>query len=139
MILGFFSPPVSRSKFHELVNDDRIVPVDGLRGYYQLNASLKRLGLREVRKLPGEETARTLEDIARLAFTLIDPLLFPAPAWMLKADVIDGRDLDHARRIADQYREKVESYEHVQQKLAYFGGVLDALFLNETDRKSGGS
>jgi len=39
------------------------------------------MGLREVASLP-DVTRRSAEDLVRLAFTLIDPDLFPAPSWM---------------------------------------------------------
>jgi len=50
-------------------------------GFYRLNESRCRMGLREVASLP-DVTRRSAEDLVRLAFTLIDPDLFPAPSWM---------------------------------------------------------
>jgi hypothetical protein len=35
------------------------------------------------------------------------------------------KDADHAMRLADRCRDKVEAFEHVELKLAYFQGVLD--------------
>ena len=47
-ISSFFSPQLASSTFHDLVKKGRIVPIKGLRGFYRLNDSLRRLGLREV-------------------------------------------------------------------------------------------
>ena len=52
VIRRFFSPPLASSTFHDLVNKGMITPMKGIRGFYLLNDSLRRLGLREVPKLP---------------------------------------------------------------------------------------
>jgi hypothetical protein len=62
--------------------------------------------------LPKPPAAPSLEDIIRLAFTLIDRDLFPAPSWLLPAEAIDIKDADHARRLADRHRDKVEALDH---------------------------
>ncbi|TAE91736.1 MAG: hypothetical protein EAZ81_05145, partial [Verrucomicrobia bacterium] len=59
----FFSPPLASSTFHNFVNKGKIVPMKGIRGFYLLNDSLRRLGLREVPNLPGELVTRTAEEI----------------------------------------------------------------------------
>jgi hypothetical protein len=105
--------------------------MEGMRGFYTLNDSLRRLGLREVRELPKPMAGRSLEDIVRLAFTLIDRKLFPEPSWLLPVETIDLRDVNHAQRLAARYRLKVASYKHVELKLAYFQGVLDWVALEE--------
>ena len=38
---------MARSTFHDFVNKGKIIPMKGIRGFYLLNASLSRLGLRE--------------------------------------------------------------------------------------------
>jgi hypothetical protein len=111
-ISRYFEPPLARSTFHDKVQDGTIVPMKGMRGFYLLNESLRRLGLREVRELPAEPESRSLEDIVRLAFTLIDRDLFPEPSWLLHVEAIDAKDADHARKLADQYRNKVGSYDN---------------------------
>ena len=125
MIGSFFSPPLASSTFHDFVKKGKIVPMKGPRGFYLLNDSLRRLGLREVRELPKPPSAPSLEDIVRLAFTLIDRNLFPEPSWLLHVEAIDAKDADHATRLADRYRDKVEAFDHAELKLAYFQGVLD--------------
>lgn len=124
MIGSFFSPPLASSTFHDFVNKGKIVPMKGIRGFYLLNDSLRRLGLREVSELPNSFSP-SLDDIIRLAFTLIDRNLFPEPSWLLPVEAIDGKDADHATRLANRHRDQVESYEHVAEKLAYFQGALD--------------
>jgi hypothetical protein len=49
--------------------------VKGIRGFYKLNESLRRLGLREVPSLPQDPSKRTTEEILRMAFTQIDPVV----------------------------------------------------------------
>jgi hypothetical protein len=127
----YFEKPLPTSTFHDLVNKGKILPMKGMRGFYLLNDSLRRLGLREVRELPKPVARRSLEDIVRLAFTLIDRNLFPAPSWLLPVEAIELRDADHARNLASRYRDKVASYRHVELKLAYFHGVLDWVALEE--------
>lgn len=125
----FFSPPLASSTFHDFVQKGKIVPMKGIRGFYLLNDSLRRLGLREVRELPKPPPTPSLEDIVRLAFTLIDPNLFPEPSWLLHVEAIEPRDADHATRLADHFRDNIRSFDQVELKLAYFQGVLDRVFL----------
>lgn len=82
----FFEKPMPTSTFHGLVNKACIIPWHGMRGKYLLNASLHRMKLPTVDKLPREEPKRSLEDITRFAFTLIDSDLFPAPSWLLSVE-----------------------------------------------------
>lgn len=77
-------------------------------------------------KLPDLcKSKRSLEDIVRLAFSGIDPLLFPPPSWMLFEEDLDPGDVDHGRHLADQHRDAVEAQSSTVLKLAYFQGVLD--------------
>lgn len=124
-ISKFFDPPLARSTFYDFVNKGMIVPLKGIRGFFRLNDSLRRLGLREVPHPPREATGPSTEDLVRLAFNLIDPLLFPDPPWILTAEVVNVKDVDHALLLAQVHRENVEALESSVEKLAYFGGVLD--------------
>ena len=121
----FFDPPLARSTFHDLVNKGTILPVKGLRGFYRLNESLRRMGLREVTSLP-EVSRRSGEDIVRLAFTLIDPNIFPAPAWLMRENPLDAQDVDHALLVAEKHRANVEALQTAQEKIAYQSGALDS-------------
>jgi hypothetical protein len=42
----------------------------------------------------------------------------------------------HAQLLADRYRDKVESLDHVELKLGYFQGVLDAVSAVDQSRDS---
>jgi hypothetical protein len=75
-----------------------------IRGFYLLNASLRRLGLREVPSLSESAATRSTEDLLRLAFTLVDPEAFPAPSWLLVVEELDLKDADHARLPPDLHR-----------------------------------
>lgn len=96
----------------------------GLRGYYLMNESRRRLGLREVEEVPSSEK-RSAEDLLRLGFSMIDRILFPEPAWLGSVESIDSIEYDHAVALADRYRDSVASLASVGEKLAYFQGVLD--------------
>jgi hypothetical protein len=126
IISGYFHPPLPSSTFHDLVKKGTIIPVKKLRGFYRLNESLKRLGLREVPQPPSEKPSRSMEDIMRLAFTAIDPEVFPAPGWMLSENELKPRDKDHARLVADLHRDAIHALPSFQEKAAYAAGVLDA-------------
>lgn len=126
-IRSFFDPPLARSTFYDLVNKGKITPLPGIRGFYKLNDSLRRLGLKEVPKPPQDVPARTTEGIIRLAFHLIDPDLFPAPTWLSKAEVIDGADFHHAELVAAQHSTNVAELEHDRLKVNYLQGVLDMI------------
>ena len=132
----YFERPLPTSTFFDRVDEGKILAWPHMKGRYYLNASLQRLGLPTVTALPEATRTRSLEDIARLAFTIIDPDIFPAPPWLLTQESIDAVTADHARRLADQYREKVQAQRTTVEKLQYFAGVLDAQFLIEADAQS---
>jgi hypothetical protein len=106
-----------------------------LRGYYKLNDSLRRLGLREVPELPQNIPPISLEDVTRLAFSLIDPVVFPYPSWMLRHELIDIEVFTDALRIAEKHRAALEKIENPILKFHYFGGAIDAVeMLNMEER-----
>ena len=105
----------------------------GIRGFYRLNDSLRRLGLREVPCLPVETSKRSMEDILRLALTMIDPEVFPMPPWVVVQEELDLREIDHAKHLAELHREAIESLESFQEKVAYGAGALDAQAELETE------
>ena len=129
----YFERPVASSTFFDLVDGGKILAWPHMKGHYYLNRSLRQLGLPTVTTLPEAARTRSLEDICRLAFTLIDPLLFPAPPWLLAEEAIDAVVADHASRLADQYRDNVALLKTPEEKLAYFAGALDAQFMIEAD------
>ena len=109
----YFEKPMPTATFYDLVEEGKILRWPEVRGRYFLNASMRRLGLPVVAGLPEARPGRSLEDIARLAFTLIDPRLFPTPSWLLAEEVISAVDAGHARRLADDF----EVYRQTQQEL----------------------
>jgi len=129
----YFDKPLPRSTFHDLVNKGIVIPLKGLKGFYKLNETLRRMGLREVPSLPEPLPKRSAEDIARLALTLIDPVAFPAPSWMLGVEALDLLDADHALLIADRHTETINALATVDEKVAYGAGVIDGLVLNEAE------
>lgn len=129
----FFERPLPQSSFQDLVKKGRIIPWTHMRGRFLANESLRRLGLPKITQMPEDVQQRSLEDLIRFGFTLIDDTLFGPPSWLLSAEKIDLKEGDHARRIADHYRGNVNSLDGPELKLAYFGGVLDAEFLTRED------
>ncbi|MCW1886735.1 hypothetical protein OKA04_18495 [Luteolibacter flavescens] len=136
-LIGFFHPPIGKSTFHDLVGKGLILPVKGLRGFYRLNESLVRLGLRPVASMP-KDTARSGEDLMRWAFTMVDPILFPSPSWMLRDQPTD-LERQTAQLIASVHRLHVEAFESVEEKLAYAAGALDAQNLLDRQSNEAGS
>jgi hypothetical protein len=122
----FFSPPLASSTFHDFVNKGKIVPMKGIRGFYLLNDSLRRLGLREIPNLPGELVTRTAEEIIRLAFSMIDPEVFEAPSWLLTEEAIDAADLHHAESVISLHADALRALAEDRMKYPYLQGVLDA-------------
>jgi hypothetical protein len=121
----FFEKPLPTSTFHDLVNKGKITPFKHIRGMYYLNASLRRLGLKEVAELPKAPPQPSLENITRFAFTIIDPDLFPAPSWLRFTEMIDERVADHALLLANTHRDNVEALDDVRVKMSYFQATLD--------------
>ena len=134
-ISRFFYPPMPRSTFHDCVNKGKIIPLKGLRGFYKLNESLRRMGLREVGKLPEDPPSKTTEEIILLAFHSIDPDVFPAPSWLMDEAAIDGKD---AELIFAQHAEEVTALGFDRDKYHYLQGVLDSYWIKEAYGKSDG-
>ena len=79
-----------------------------------------RLGLRETPELPRPDDNRSVEP-QKLAFQRVHPGLFPYPAELTTGKV----DQEFARRLADDDREKVDSFRNTSLKQADFEAVLD--------------
>jgi hypothetical protein len=129
----YFDKPLPTSTFHDKVNEGIIIPLKGLKGFYKLNDSLARLGLRPVMKLPDPLPTRTTDEIIRLAFHAINPEVFPAPSWLLDAEAIDGTDASHAALLVEKHATHVAKLDSDQEKQAYLQGVLDAAFMLAQD------
>ncbi len=134
----YFDKPLPRSTFHDMVGKGIIVPLKGLKGFYKLNDSLRRLGLREVPSLPSPLPKRSAEDIARLALTMIDPVAFPAPSWLGDVEALDPLDVDHALLIADQNAAYINDLPSLELKIAAGAGVIDGQVMIEADMKAEG-
>jgi hypothetical protein len=80
--------------------------------------------------------SRSTEDIFRLAFSAIDPDVFPAPSWLLIVKAIDGKDADHAERIIAQHVDAVMTLGSDREKQHYLQSALDAATAIEADRSA---
>jgi hypothetical protein len=133
----YFDKPLPTSTFHDKVNEGIIIPLKGLKGFYKLNDSLARLGLRPVMKLPDPLPTRTIDDIVRLAFHAINPEVFPAPSWLLDAETIAGADASHAELLVEKHAAHVAKLASDREKHAYLQGVLDAALMQAADTSPG--
>ena len=124
-IRSFFRPEISTSKFHELVKDGAIVPFDGLRGFYRLNESLLRLGLRPVSVLPTKKS-RSNADMFRWAMSMIETRLFPVPDWAWDDRALDPYQEEAARFLVLTHGPLLATLESDEEKLNYLAGALDA-------------
>jgi hypothetical protein len=123
-IRSFFHPEISTSTFHDLVKSGTILPVDGLRGFYKLNESLSRLGLRPVSALPTQRS-RSNADMLRWAFSLIDPRLFPVPGWAMDC-ALDPYQEDALKYLVITHGRELAQLAFDEEKLNYLTGALDA-------------
>ena len=126
----FFDKPMPRSTFHDMVNRGIIIPMKGLKGFYKLNESLCRMGLKPVQALPEAAKERTMEEMVRMSFSLIDPLVFPAPSWLLSVSCISECDAHHAALIAEKHAACVDALPSPIERIHYFQGVLDACHID---------
>ena len=127
VIRRFFSPPLASSTFHDFVNKGKITPMKGIRGFYLLNDSLRRLGLREVPKLPEESPVRIPEEIIRLASHMMNSELFEAPSWWQHVEAIDSAELHHTKSIIAKPTDAAAQFPDDRNKYAYLQGVLDGV------------
>ena len=115
-------PSIFDSTFYELVNKGVIVPFKHLRGYFRLNESLCRMGLKEVPHLPEELPPRSIEEIVRMAFHLMEPDVFPAPTWMLFVEQITEAEASLARDYIEKHDLALKDCESDVLKQAYACG-----------------
>lgn len=124
--MKFFAPPISDTKFYELVNSGKVVQIKGVKKYYALNESLKRLGLREVERPLIFESKRPLEEIARLAFWIIDPDHFLEPSWASEEHELNENETRIAAEIIETHESNLLSFENPALRIQYAQGVIDA-------------
>jgi hypothetical protein len=122
-----FDPPIGRSTFFDLVDRGKIAKVRGLRGYYRLNESLRRLGMPEVEKLPGRDDG-PLNDrvLADFALTLCIPEL-PEPSELL-THALSGEEVLKVLRLQRTYSFALKGIKTLPDRLAFAQGVRDAAY-----------
>ena len=135
VLMRYFKPSISDSTFYELVNKGVIVPFKHLRGYFKLNESLRRMGLKEVPHLPEEMPPRSVEEIIRMAFHLMEPDVFPAPTWMLFTEQITEAEASVARDCIERHQAALKDCESDALKQVYLQGVLDVEYMEKMVRQ----
>lgn len=158
-ILKYFNPPPKRSTFYDWRDQGLVVPAGSskvLKGYYKLNASLKRLGLpiqdikawrTENLKNEGNLRERSLIFTA-LAVLTEELMLCPADEF---ATGLNEKELNSLGKVYEAHRKyldiTVESFEEegsvyplkdIRERLAYAGGVLDAFDMEKHGHIRGG-
>jgi len=124
-----FDPPIGRSTFFDLVERGKIAKVRGLRGYYRLNESLRRLGMPEVEKLPGnglDDGPLNDRVLADFALTLCVPEL-PEPSELL-THALSGEDVLTVLRLQRSYSFALKGIKTLPDRLAFAQGVRDAAY-----------
>lgn len=123
VLADYFEPPIGRSTFYDLVNRGRIIPLKGLQGYYCLNESLVRMGMKPVRN--PKKDAVTVEDLVRVALNMMEPDLFLLPGRFAQElpsiSMSEGR---HVLMLIERHRPELEALEHDRLKVAYGDGLL---------------
>lgn len=157
-ILNYFNPPPGRSTFYDWRSKGLIVPASTskeLKGYYKLNASLKRLGLpiqdvkawREAHvRIKGNERQRSLVFTA-LAILVEELMLCPADEF---SSGLSEKEMEVVRKVYSAHKvfldPTVEPFEEggltyplqdVRERLAYAGAVLDTFDLENYGRIRG--
>jgi hypothetical protein len=122
----FFHPPIGKTTFYDMVNRGIILPITGVRGYFRLNDSLRRMGLREVKAPPSNPHCSEV-DYLRMAFNTIDKRIFPEPPCSLDWEPLP-QDLSHIKFLADLHRKHIEQWGSIEEKVGYANGAVDATY-----------
>lgn len=122
----FFDPPISRSTFFDLVKSGKIVPVEGLRGFYKLNASLTRLGLNAVSTLPADLDIPVNPCVlAQEALATCMPDEITHPPELLDRDLTNSEMLQ-LTLLTRVFNSEIRNLPDPQQRLNFAQGALDA-------------
>ena len=125
--MSFFEPPIGKSTFYDLVQQGVVVQVPAPRGYYKLNTSLARLGLKGVSAIPRAGGVGPVE-VTALALWMAAPDLCPCPPWMLDLEPTQDQSRT-ATAQAEIFRRELGSLESVAEKREFIQGVLDMAYL----------
>ena len=129
-----FDPPIGRSTFFDLVDRGKIAKIRGLRGYYRLNESLRRLGMPEVEKLPGnggDDGPLNDRVLADFALSLCIPEL-PEPSELL-AHALSGEEVLKILRLQRTYSFALKKIKALPERLAFAQGARDAAYKLATE------
>jgi len=129
-----FDPPIGKSTFFDLVERGKIAKVRGLRGYYRLNESLRRLGMPEVEKLPGnggDDSALNERVLADFALSLCIPEL-PEPSELL-THALTGAEVLTVLRLQRSYSFALKGIKALPDRLAFAQGARDAAYKLATE------
>lgn len=121
-ICKFFDPPMASSTFYDLVDKGIIVPLKEPKGFYRLNESLGRLGLREVPTPLGKYPSalpKIFYDWRRGLSSLLCSLCHRGTSGCRIEE-------EHAALLAQMIRADIDALPTYQEKIAARAGMLHA-------------
>ena len=131
----YFEPQIGKSTFYDLVNSGKIAKVKGLRGYYRLNESLRRLGLPAVDQLRRtEESPVILEGIAlvdiALSICMPDELLLSSELLIRE---LTSDEEAKVVQLCQIYDHRLSEIANPAERLRFAQGVRDAAMMLGAD------
>jgi hypothetical protein len=129
-ILELFNPPPSRSSFFEWVKSGRIIKARGLKGYYLLNATRRKLRVPPVdvasfRKQEATPANRKLQ-LVYTALMLIVPEMTAVIRGIEIPEVLAPAEVVEIKRLAAAHRKPLMEQGELYFKIVYCRAVLDA-------------
>jgi len=134
VIMKFFSPPIGTTTFYDLVKRSKIAPVPGLRGYYRLNESLKRLKLPPVTKRPYSEKEKdSIMVLSQLALNLLMPGKILTPPQLLDR-WLTVTETEKLKEMVKQFRAALDKFETDEDRMDFAQGVMDGAYMSMKDQ-----
>jgi hypothetical protein len=135
VLMKYFKPKIGKSTFYDLVQRGKIAEVHGLRGYYRLNESLRRLGLPAVDQLPSDErTSDGLSDraLVDIALSICMPDELPVPSELL-AHALTADEVLKVGSLQRAYSVALSDIHDRRARLNFAQGVRDAGMTMESE------
>lgn len=125
---AFFTPPIARSTFYYLVKRGRIIPLNEPRGYFRLNASLKRLGMPTVDRLPSAKGGHVESRPVQIVILVLSMLLGSEFPRISSADLdsITMGEVAEIKRLFAAYEVELDTLKIFQERAPFAEGVIAA-------------
>ncbi len=128
-IQALTDPPVPKSTFFDWVKKGKVVRAKGLRGYYLLNKTRKKLGLPQVdvSRQPETQDPFTPNSDRSLTFLALGMIVQEALSVFVEEEVpelITMRDFFLVEAIVRKHKPALAEIKDPVERLAYVGGAL---------------